>query len=100
MPGSTEPISRSRPCETAGQIGSLCAAFVYTVAALWGIEALAGHGGGDLIADTALGLAKLAVFIVVLTPLFVLVQRRYGVLTTIAGMTRSALRTVRVRLAR
>jgi O-antigen/teichoic acid export membrane protein len=86
--------------ETAGQIGSLCAAFVYTVAALWGIEALAGHGGGDLVADTALGIAKLAVFIVVLTPLFVLVQRRYRVLTTIAGMARSAIRTVRARLAR
>jgi O-antigen/teichoic acid export membrane protein len=84
-----------RPGEVVRHIASLVGVFLYLTGALWGVEELFGPGGGSLGADLGVGLGKLATCLVLLSPWFLLAQRRYRALTTIWGLVRSALAAVR-----
>jgi O-antigen/teichoic acid export membrane protein len=83
------------PREVALHIGELLLVFVYTIGACWGIEALLGNGGGGLVPDTALAVAKLAIFLVVMLPWFVLSERRYRGPSRLAELATAGLRKVR-----
>ncbi|MFL5886789.1 MAG: oligosaccharide flippase family protein [Thermoleophilaceae bacterium] len=87
------------PREVALHIGELLAVFVYLMAALVGVEQLFGPGGGSALHDTAIGVAKLTVCLILLLPWTYLAQRRYNALTTIGGLLRSGLRKLRPRRA-
>jgi O-antigen/teichoic acid export membrane protein len=76
--------------EVALHIAQLLAVFAYLMAALWGTETLFGPGGGSVAHDIAIGVTKLVVCLVALTPLFVLAQRRYRAFSTIFDLLRSA----------
>jgi O-antigen/teichoic acid export membrane protein len=84
----------------AGQILELLAVFAYTSGALWAIEALFGSGAGHPLHDVGVGALKLAVFVVAMIPWMALAERRYGAVSTIAGLVRSALSSVRARRSR
>jgi O-antigen/teichoic acid export membrane protein len=75
-------------------IAELFGVFAYLMGAVWAIELLVGPGGGSLLHDAAIGVAKLAVCLLLLSPWFLLAQRRYKALTTIAGLLRGGFRTV------
>jgi len=75
-------------------IGELFAVFAYLMAVVWAIEQLVGPGGGSLIHDVAIGVAKFLAALLLLSPWFVLAQRRYKALTTIGGLLRSGSRAV------
>lgn len=70
----------------------LLAAGAYTVAVLWGIDWLVGHSA-SLAADVALAFAKFAFVAVLLSPLLVVAERRYGTLRLVAGLVRGRLRS-------
>jgi O-antigen/teichoic acid export membrane protein len=85
---------------TLAQIGSLLAVFVYSVGALWGIEALFGPGSGPPVHDVSIALLKFVAFTVVMVPWMALSEKRYGAISTITGLLGSATRTLRAKLAR
>jgi O-antigen/teichoic acid export membrane protein len=81
-------------------IAELLGVFAYLMASVWGVELLLGPGGGSLLHDVAIGIAKLAICLVLLAPWFVLAQRRYRAFSTIAELLRSAVRTFKAWRAR
>jgi O-antigen/teichoic acid export membrane protein len=80
------------PAQVAGHVSRLLAVFGYAIAALWGIDALLGAGGGTPAADAAMGAAKLLVFLAVMAPWAVVTERRYGTLSRIGALARDAAR--------
>jgi O-antigen/teichoic acid export membrane protein len=78
-------------------IGELLIVVTYTLGALWGIEGLLGSGAGPLVSDAALGLVKLALFLVAITPWLWLAERRYRGLTRLLGVARSGAARLRRR---
>ena len=85
------------PREVVVHIGEVLVAFVYLVGVLWAIEALVGPGGGSFLRDSAIGVVKLAICLVLVSPWALVAERRYGALTTIRGMLGGAVRKVRTR---
>lgn len=69
----------------------LTAAGAYTVAVLWSVDALVGHDA-SLGADVALAFFKLAIVAVLLCPLVLVAERRYGTLRLISRLVRGRLR--------
>jgi O-antigen/teichoic acid export membrane protein len=65
----------------------LLAAGTYTVGVLWVVEMLVGHGR-SASADIALALAKLGLEIVLLAPLGLLAERRYGTVGALLALAR------------
>jgi hypothetical protein len=97
---TTYALSKAyKPREVALHVIELFAVFLYVIGVIWGLETLLGPGGGSLLHDAAIGVAKLAVCLVALLPWAYLAQRRYGALSTIGGLLRSAARRVKARRA-
>jgi hypothetical protein len=69
--------------DVAMHVGELSVVIAYVIAAVWGIESVAGPGGGPLLEDLALAAAKLLAFLVLLSPCLMRAQSRYGTLTAI-----------------
>ncbi|HEY1537974.1 MAG TPA: oligosaccharide flippase family protein [Solirubrobacteraceae bacterium] len=67
---------------TVAHIAELLVATGYVCGLLWLIEALVGAGAGALVPDALVGLLKLALFMVALTPCLVLAEKR------VQGMSR------------
>jgi O-antigen/teichoic acid export membrane protein len=86
-----------RPLGTSGvvaHIAEIVLVFVYMSAGLWGIQAAVGDGAGlgtELLAATG----KFALFLVLLLPCAILVERRYGALTSLWSTLTAAARAVR-----
>ncbi|MDP2710632.1 MAG: oligosaccharide flippase family protein [Solirubrobacteraceae bacterium] len=72
-------------------IGELLLAFAYVCGALWAIETLVGDGAGPLVGDAATAAAKLALFLVALTPWLIVAQVQLGGLSRVAAALRSVL---------
>ncbi len=83
-----------------GQLGVLVVALAYTIGTLWGIEELVGPGGGSVAWDALVALAKLALFLAVLSPWLLLAQRRFQALTTLRVLLTDGLRQVRLAAVR
>lgn len=66
----------------------------YVAAAMWAIEGVVGSGAGPLAGDVATACAKLALFMVTLTPWLVLAQRRVQGLTRLRTMGLKVVRRV------
>jgi O-antigen/teichoic acid export membrane protein len=71
-------------------VAEIGGAFAYTMGVMWAIELVAGPGGGNLVADALNAAAKLAALLVLLAPLYVLVERRMGGMSAIASVAKSA----------
>ena len=65
-------------------------AFAYLSAAMWTIEMLFGASAPGLVPDALLGLLKLAVLTVTLSPWMFLIERRSGAISTSASMLNAA----------
>jgi O-antigen/teichoic acid export membrane protein len=76
-------------------LAELVLVFAYVSAALWGIEAVGGHGGGGLAGDLLTASAKFAAFLVVLTPWVIVVERRYRGVTAMRSAVTAAARALR-----
>jgi O-antigen/teichoic acid export membrane protein len=83
-----------RPVDVARHVGALLIVFVYVIAALWGIEAVVGPGGGTPSADAGVAAAKLLAFLVVVAPWLMLAERRYHGLGTLWSLARAGARRV------
>src|SRR4051794_14996174 len=81
-------------------IAQIVAVFAYVTGALWGIEWALGSGAGGLVTDMAMGVAKLALFLLVLTPWSILIERRYGGLSAMWSTATAGARALRRRLPR
>jgi hypothetical protein len=79
----------------ARHVGELLAVFAYVIGALWAIEWLVGPGGGGLVLDVAVAATKLLAFVVLMTPLLVRVQARYGSVATLWSLARAGARRLR-----
>jgi hypothetical protein len=67
-------------------LGELVAILAYVLVALWGIEALLGHGGASLPADLTLAAAKMAAFLVALIPCVLWAEERHGTVTAVRSL--------------
>jgi O-antigen/teichoic acid export membrane protein len=71
-------------------IAEIGGAFAYTMGAIWAIELVAGPGGGSLAPDALNAVAKLIALLVLLTPLYILVERRMRGMSAIWSILKSA----------
>ena len=85
------------PREVILHVGEVLAAFAYLMGALWAIETLFGPGGGSFLHDSAIGVLKLAICLMLLSPWALVAERQYGALSTIKGLLGGGLRKVRTR---
>jgi len=76
-------------------VSELVLVAAYVAAAVWSIEGLLGSGAGPLAGDVLTATAKLALFLVALTPWLVLAQRRVQGLTRVRDMGMKVVRKVR-----
>jgi O-antigen/teichoic acid export membrane protein len=67
----------------------------YVAGAVWAVEALVGSGAGPLVSDVLIAVAKLALFMVLLTPWLVLAQKRVQGLSHLRAMAMKLLRVVK-----
>jgi O-antigen/teichoic acid export membrane protein len=81
-------------------VAELVLVFAYVSGALWGIEWALGSGAGGLVTDLAMASAKFALFVLMLTPWIVLVERRYRGISTMCSAVSAGARTLRRRLPR
>ncbi len=80
---------------TIAHVAELVFVAAYVAAAVWAIEGLVGSGAGPLVGDALTAVAKLALFLVALTPWLVLAQRRVQGLTRLRSMAMKVVRIVR-----
>lgn len=93
---TTYALSKAyRPREVVAHLGQILPVLAYTIGALWGIEWLVGDSRGGPGGDISLGLAKFAIFMLVLGPWMMLAERRHQALTEIFRLLRGGWRTVR-----
>jgi hypothetical protein len=76
-------------------VSELVLVAAYVAAAVWAIEGLLGSGAGPLVGDVLTATAKLALFVVALTPWLVLAQRRVQALSRVRDTGMKVLRKVR-----
>lgn len=82
---------------TVRHIAVLLVVAGYVAGALWAIEGLVGSGAGPLVSDALVAGAKLALFVVVLTPWLVVAERRLQGLTRIRKLVGTAIGRARRR---
>jgi O-antigen/teichoic acid export membrane protein len=86
--------------EIARHVGEQVLAGAYLFAVIWAVEKFVGSGAGSAVHDIGFGLLKLALSMLLVSPLFIIDQRRHRTLSTLGGMVRSGVGSARAALRR